>query len=255
MNREKFEATFADGIQDAFQPVKDLIFGPNPLIAPHTYNAIKLSEATVISNVSVVKSNTCWGFFAIKGSAQYAPRWIYIDENGEIIKDLPAVCEKLVANLEGVENLNDKIDHAQVLLAGFVKKIQESEIQNLPNKKRRGLELLQHLVTAYLKPRDIDRERKDLLLEIHRILTPNLANEFSIDYYQLAQTWLDIVQPILIEERQKSRRVVHLKILERKLKRDPLDNGQLAQLTERLPTINNIGKRIASCIIGIVING
>ncbi|MYE91203.1 hypothetical protein F4X33_19640 [Candidatus Poribacteria bacterium] len=255
VHREKFEATFADGIQDAFQPIKDLVFGPKPLITSQTYNAIKLSEATVISNVSVVKSNTCWGFFAIKGSAQYAPRWIYIDENGEIIKDLPVVCEKLVANLEGVENLNDKIDQAQILLANFVEKIQESEIQNLPNKKRRGLELLQHLVTAYLKPRGIDRERKDLLLEIQRILKPDLANEFSIDYYQLAQTWLDIVQPILIEERQKSRRVVHLKILERKLKREPLDNGQLAQLTERLPTINNIGKRIASCIIGIVIDG
>ena len=173
----------------------------------------------------------------------------------QAFKDLPAVCEKLGSNLEGVENLNDKIDQAQILLADFVEKIQESEIQNLPNKKRRGLELLQHLVTAYLKPRGIDRERKDLLLEIQRILKPDLANEFSIDYYQLAQTWLDIVQPILIEERQKSRRVVHLKSLERKLKREPLDNGQLAQLTDRLPTINNIGKRIASCIIGIVING
>ncbi len=253
MQRDTFEATFADGIQDAFQPVKDLVFGPEPLIKTQTYNAIKLSEATVISNVSVVKSNTCWGFFAIRGSAQYAPRWIYIDENGEIIKDLPAVCEKLVTNLEGVENLNDRIDQAQVLLTDFVEKIQKSEIQNLPNKKRRALELLQNLMVAYLKPREVPRERRDILRGIQKLFNPDPTHEFSIDYYQLAQTWLDIIQPILIEERQKRRGIVHLKSLERKLKREPLDNAQLALLTDRLPTINNIGKRIASCIIGIIV--
>ena len=252
-NEKQNAESFSDGIQDAFQLVKELVYGENPLINLKTYNSIKKSDATIISNVSLVKSTKPFGFFAIRGFDFHAPYWIYIElEEKNIIKDLPIICEHLRLNLINAENIDIWTDDAQQLLDNFIKIIKENEINNLPNKKRRAIELLRNLVNIYWKKRKKNSmERNQLLHSFMGILHPNSTQEFAIDYYQLAQQFLDMIQPLFIEEKTKRKTIIHLGKMLKVLKKNTLSDEDLMKLKENIQTKEHIDKYIASCIIGI----
>ena len=158
--KEKTENSYRDGIQDAFQQVKDLIFGEDNIVDTQIYESIKNSKVTLLSKVkmSKVKSQKNFAFFCIRGSDYYAPYWLYVDEktiktNKKVLKDLPSICQKLRDNLVKSENIQqDKfIDYEEQLKKKFIDIIVKNQINNLPNKKRRAILLLKNLIGKYLE--------------------------------------------------------------------------------------------------------
>jgi superfamily II DNA or RNA helicase len=268
--KEKTENNYKDGIQDAFQSAKDLVFGENSLVDLPTYKAVKDSKATLLSKVDVskVRSVQNFAFFCIRGSKYYAPYWLYVDEDtakqkkNQVLKDLPKICQKLRANLVSALDLQqyDYVEQEQKIKEKFINIIKQNEITNLPNKKRRALELLKTLITEYLHKGDlftiIEESRKTILRDLEEILNGKIEDDFSIDYYQLAQNWIGIIQPRLIElkkETKNKRKIIHLTSREflKELKKHPITTKEFESLREKIVTANQLDKRIASCIIGI----
>ncbi len=269
--KEKTENNYKDGIQDAFQSAKDLVFGENSLVDLPTYKAVKDSKATLLSKVDVskVRSFQNFAFFCIRGSKYYAPYWLYVDEDtakqkkNQVLKDLPKICQKLRTNLVSALDLQqyDYVEQEQKIKEKFINIIKQNEITNLPNKKRRALELLKRLISDFLDIEEKkglfpDERRKVILRDLDQVLQGKIEDDFSIDYYQLAQNWINIIQPKLIElkkETKSKRKIIHLtsKQFLKELKKHPITTEEFESLRERIVTANQLDKRIASCIIGI----
>jgi hypothetical protein len=54
-----------DGIADAFEPVRDLVMGPDALVHSMVYAQMRTSRAHVVSSVSAVQADRPWAFFAV----------------------------------------------------------------------------------------------------------------------------------------------------------------------------------------------
>ena len=137
---------------------------------------------------------------------------------------------------------------------GFVSILKKRYIKNLPNKKRRALELLKKLIEEKLNKKSfLDHNDKPRLTRLHEILNlNNEAEDSSVDYYQLAVDWIDFVQPILNEERKKAkRRLVHLGKMFNVLKKMNTKELQLENIENAIKLTSPLDKRIAACIIGI----
>ncbi len=80
--------------------------------------------------------------------------------------------------------------------------------------------------------------------------------EVGVDWYELANRWLDVVQPVLIswiETERKNRKYqnIRLKNINAHLRKNPLDEAALAHVLERLPMLEPVDKRVVSMIIGM----
>ena len=249
---EALESRFEDGIQDAFQPVRQLVSGPTSLIERKTYERLKRIDATVLSSVSIVKTTRSWGFFAIRGSDSLAPQWLFIDEKMSVHRELPKIASLLREYLEGAENLETFAEEAQRLLDQFLDEIQLQEIETLPNRRRRALLILRNLVSRYLRESTIPSNRKNLLASLQQLLSPSEKDEWMPDYYKLSQKLLDILQPKLLHlKEERGRKITHLRHVERFLKGAPLADDDLLKILTDPPLIRTIRKRIAACIIGV----
>lgn len=266
----KAEDRFLLGVQDAFQPVRELVFGKEALVDPHIYHAMKHSKAKVVSRVelSLVRSRAPWALFSIRATDYSAPYWIFIEtESGftrpKVIRELPSICEKLRHHLVDVVDLeaHEAAAISAQRMNAFVSILREHAIESLPNKKRRALQLLRSLLAHYLKAiREDglarDKERKAVLQSLQEMLNPGKEDqEVTVDLSDLARHWIEVITPFLQEARlRKNRRtssVVHILTLEKRLKQHPIDTGTLQVLEGKAKPIPSVEKRIASCILGL----
>ena len=253
--KEEDETTFRDGLQDAFQPLKDLVEGNTPLVPAKVYEQMKNVETTVISHVSMVKAPESWAFFALRATAQHAPRWLFVQPDGGILTDLPVICEALRRYLPQATTLPHPTEQAGRQLARHLEGLQRFQIEALPHKKRRAIRLFQHLIDVYLK-RQTDLDRKHLLQAFRRLLDPATGDEADgTDYYHLAEQLLDeVFQPLLNEwkaEKGRYRGPVHLQKLKSHLMGYPIPTATLQRIYDQLKTLPPISRRVAACIVAV----
>jgi len=77
----------------------------------------------------------------------------------------------------------------------------------------------------------------------------------GVDWYELANRWLDVVQPKLIhwiERERKNRKYqdIRLKNINRYLQRNPLQTEELQHILADLPVLEPVDKRVISMIVG-----
>jgi len=242
-----------DGIYDAFQPVRDLIEGQDPLIPKETYEYFKEVSASVKCKVSIVQGEYNFGFFAIKGTDTYAPRWLFIDFLDQITNELPKICVKLRESLKNVKN--EKWDNeSRDLMTKYLRALEKNEINLLPNKKKRAFNLLINLLKHYKEKEKQDRKRISLIDQLLESLTPDIiTSDQSVDYNEFLEQWLCIIQPMLVKLRQNSRprNPKDISDLYPIYKKSPLTNQTLEQLLKNIPYMEKMDNRIAACIIGV----
>lgn len=257
-DKQENEDRYSDEIQDAFQQVRNLKEGDLPLVYPKTYEDIRLSKANVFSHVSFVKSSAPFGFFALKGEDKISPRWLMIEGN-KISTDLAYICERLRFYLVNTENMDAWDDSVSELMNHFISQLKKSQIEKLPNKKRRALQLLKKVVEERLKNKGRYKnaenvQLKSMLTRFLDILNINRDDEdFGIDYYQLATNWIDTIQPLINAERQKSKRrkLIHFGNFDKQLKGLSLTELGLEELEKNLEIVAPLDKRVVACVIGV----
>jgi superfamily II DNA or RNA helicase len=244
-----------EGINDAFAPIHDLYDGESSIIKRKDYEYLKSIDASVKVKISIGLSEKPWLFIALKGSNTVSPRWYFIDSDRQIHKDLANICENLRACLAQTHQWEEKWnDDAKSEFGKYVTLLRENEISTLPSKRRRALEVAEHILTKKMSL-EKDASMKVLIKDALKLFhSKPQDDEFAIDYYSFSQQWLDILTPYLYLKNKTKRGykdVVSLNNLKVEFNSIDLSKDILEKLIRKVPLVPNIWSRIASCIIGI----
>jgi len=239
-------------MRDAFDEVRKLKAGDKSIITEAEYISLAKSRASVKCKVSYVSTHSNWAFFAMKGNKSDAPRWYFLNETGTYAHEYDEVCKLLREHLTDVEAAPPSESEHQ----HFIQLLRQQERQMLPNKKRRALEVAEKLLQRQLKAvkhkagtENLEHLINDLLKAFHYISD----DEVSIDWYQFAGFWLDVLRPILkaAREIQTKRKFFSLSDLDQAKYAPSFTAHTLKLILDNIPAIKPIEYRIAASIIGI----
>lgn len=261
--QEEAIQTFSDGIQDAFQTVRELVYGDEAIIEEALYKQIRYSKTQLGSFIkpdqaSFVVSKRNWAFFCMKATTQRSAYWIYFEEKGngntheKATSELPVICRHLREHVSFALDIKDQaeIAKAMTVVKAFFDRLCKFDIEGLPNKKRRGIKLLQKLIGLYIKKEKVDQGRLRALRKLNTILEPTNDSQI-VDYYLLAKNWIRAIHPYMAEEKKKTSKIIHLAMMYEVFKKDPLPTSLFEKLLEKLTYIDPADKRVAAYIIGI----
>ena len=202
-----------------------------------------------------------WGFFVIKGTEKRAPKWVLINEDVELIRDLPQICSFLQSKLPNCSNIETRSKAVDRNVNAFVQRINDGQIYLLPNKKRWSLQIFEELLQTWIKTEqqkdDPDKNLITTYKNFQTLFKDNFSLKgYSIDCYEFSQLWLDLLYPYFskAEEAQTNRRsknINSLRDLKKWLKDHPVAKKDLEQLWENLPTEEPLDRQVATASIAV----
>ena len=251
------EATEYEDVQDAFAPVRDLVFGERAIIgSKHYANVLDISK-TVFARVGVVRSGSKWAFFCLRGAELAAPRWIFFPSHvGQPQTDLAPICTSLKERLGSSVEDGDFDAAANEVLQHFYNRLSATEKSLLPRMKQRALDEMHRVISAYQAQaaRRQDQDLVDFYGALLRILDTSDA-DIQPDWDDLATRWLGIIRPIWYEKIQQRRtRPLLLKDLFKTLSEREEELRSAIQSVLDLDTIRQLAAtkaRLSSCIVGV----
>jgi len=250
------KGTSWDGIQDAFQPVRDLV-GPECGIVPvEVYNQVKHSKARVLSSVSLVKAKRAWAFFAILGADHGAPKWIFFDHpTAHPLTHLEEIASRLREVLSGDIENRTMDAKASLLIEKFLEHVLATKQFLLPRKKQRALTEMKLVLEHYIKnAKNQDNWGEvELLNDILKFTDKPKNDEERPDLDTIAEIWLDLTRDAWYEKLLKKRRYkpLRLKDIRKDLQQNPLDVEQLREAFSNIRQSQPINSRVISAIIGV----
>ena len=245
-----------DGLQDAFEPVRDLVSEERGLVPEQIYADVRASEARILSTLSLVRTDQPWAFMAISGADHGAPKWIFLESPAAApVTHLETVTTELRHRLSFDSTARAMDQAAAELIEGFLNRILVTEISLLPRKKQRALHEMQLILGHYLKLAQIhrDEERLSVLRATLDLLDIPVGETARPDLDAVAEAWLDLIRDLWYEKLTARRRIkpLRLKDIRRELKARPLATAQIARAFEQIPSAQPIHTRVVAAIVGV----
>lgn len=241
---------------DAFEPVRSLVEGPDELVPQRVYEEFRTETAKVLSRVSLVATDRPWAFFCIRGSRLGAPQWIYMDGVGATPQvELAVVASKLRMHLTADTRDLQPDKRAMTLLNEFLDGLSRHERALLPPKKRRLLDEMEAVLKRHeaLAGKSGEPAAAEFCDAVLRRLRPR-ASEPGPDLALIAEVWMDAIRPVWfaeLKDRNRSR-PLRLKELRKALSAaGGIDLVRLKQALMTVPASVPIEDRIAACILGV----
>lgn len=240
-----------EGMRDAFQSVRELYLGKNPIIEEHEFEALRGVDASAKCRLSAVKTGSRWAFFATRANQHQAPQWFFMKAGAKPLNDLNLISDELRKNLTGKYETQEWDEEIEGVKNQLFSQLIKKQRELLPRKKLRALNLLERLLLCY-REKYSDVRLKEVSNNLLSLFTPSPEDLLTVDYYQFAQLWLEILQPLIAEKRLKpSRKVIDIKSMETELKKNPIKTEVLQRLYKSVPSISTLERRIASCIVSV----
>lgn len=283
-----------EGFEDAFSALNHLIVGEKPLIEKHIYDEVVKQGSTLGPWTNVIKTSRRFVFAAIQGSANSAPYWIFQYQDrkrAEVIQDMNRIIEVLRRLLPEAEEHDFERD-AESLMKQHIDWLQQHELDMLPHKKQSAIRQMRTVLPEWLKRAEADAARQQSsvfaaaehaahyddtpeseayppryqytdgwhknVIQLNKLVTQPVmtGTNMSVDWYELANRWLDVAQPRLIfwlEHERKKRKYQDIRLgnIDLYLKRHPLSEAELHHILHKLPALESVEKRIVSMIIGV----
>ncbi|MFU8861631.1 MAG: SNF2-related protein [Cyclonatronaceae bacterium] len=255
-----------EGFEDAFSGLRGLTDGPDAIIDQRIYNQISRNGTSGLCLTSVVKTRKPFVFLAVKGSDFSAPYWLLQIEGREPIQDLNEIIAFLRNELPLAE-ASSPDDTSTKLLEDAVKWLSKHERDTLPRKKVSALEQMETITAKWMARDDSnqDPELANRIKALHQLFRNNRSGGYpdgaiaveTVDWYELANRWLDVVQPVFInwlteERKQKKYRDIRLKNMNKYLVSNPLSADALDHILENLPAIEPVDRRVVAAIVGVM---
>jgi len=246
------------GVDDAFKPVRNFI-GENKLISPDLYETLKTDESDTKCRLSLVQAEKNWGFFSLRGTQQRAPKWILINENDELIQDIPTICRYLKKVLPGSETHNERNAQSDQTVQKMVNRLNKARLEMLPNRRKLMLKTIRNLIDHWLKEEQKKEEQDRMFIMICEKFENLFHHHFtierhSIDCYELSQLFFDRMEPYFKdaeEDRQRSRYLSSIRELKNWLRDNPMKKEDLIDIWDHLPLDKPIDKQLTAAIIGV----
>jgi hypothetical protein len=250
-----------EGIAAALDPVRRLVTGHDALVPPSIYSAYRTAYDTVRARVSLVPAQAPWAFFAIEAPGTGAPRWMLLEGDRDHphiqIEEIARRLRELLGDNPESVGLNDNWDHR---LESFLRKAARAERELLPRKLQRALDQM-HETCRYwagqqrLSGQHEAAERWEAVAALSRADLDDDPGHPSVDLYQVATLWLQLVQPYRAEARTdrtvRARRYSLLSDINMLLKATPLSLDSAEAAFEHVQQGRPLDRRITSCILGI----
>ena len=247
-------------LSDAFAPVRALVQGRRALVPDDVYEALRRSEARVLSAVAVVRARRPWVFLAIGAADRGVPRWTLVDLSGEgktppaPLRSLDAVAEALRARLaeEGADADFDR--NATELLREAIEVVSGAEVTLLPRRKRRALDEMRRVLMRYrADARKADDGERVAVVDGLLALADPVRRTGDVALDRLAEWWLELVRPVwyafLVSRR--GRKPALLRSIRKTLIDEPLSTEQLRSV-ERVPLgVIPLERRVVAAIVGV----
>lgn len=243
-----------DGIRDALDPVRRLIQGPDALISRSVYEEHRATTHRVLARVCPIRSTTPWAFFAVTGVGHGAPRWIMLE--GKDAHPITGL-ENIVGPLR--EKLSDNPPSlsfdplCEEWLNRYLNAATRFELLLLPRRLLRALDQMGQVTEQWATnaARLGDHETSERWKAVRALATP--SEETHPDPYLVAERWLELVQPLLVEARNAHRRsrYLRLKHITPVLRTEPFGVEQVEKMFTGLPLGAPLSKRVTACILGI----
>lgn len=245
-----------DGIQDALEPVRRLVWGAEALVPRAVYDAHRHTRHRVMARVAPVASSVPWAFLALSGTRHGAPRWLLLEgESPEATIGVEAVSERLrmrlsdnPPNVEFDQNCERWLDRYLTAAAG-------NEALLLPRRMQRALGQMVEMTTLWSENlmREGQMEAGQQWRRVARIAQPGPEDEERLDPYLVAEVWWDLVRPLFAElpRTRRQRRYVRLRDLDHLLRTRPLDLSATQDALRRVPVVEPVDKRVSAVILGV----
>jgi superfamily II DNA or RNA helicase len=243
-----------DGIQDALDPVRQIIHGAHPLVTQEIYNHYREERHRVISRVAPLYSKHPWAFFAVAGIAHGAPRWMIIDprEPQVCVTDLTEVVARL-RNFLAEDPPKRELDEVAVAAMERCLDIATRAERNLlPRRMLRALDQMSTVLKAWAKKA---RQAGDEEGATDWLALETLASSPhpKVDPYLVAERWLTLIGPTFEQHRAEARgrRYILLSDIAPRLAVNPLSYDEVAGTFVDLPQATPLDERVSACIIGV----
>lgn len=283
-----------EGFEDAFSALNHLITGKKPLMEKHLYDEVVKQGSRLGPWINVVNTSRRFVFAAIQGSENSAPYWIFQFQDrkhAEVIQDMNRIIDVLRRLLPEAEE-QDFESAAERLMKQHIHWLQQHELDMLPHKKQSAIRQMRVVLPEWLKRAEKDagqlqssafaadegsefsddtsaseayppryrytagwHQKVGQLSKLIARAEP-AGSDMSVDWYELANRWLDVTQPRLIywlENERKKRKYqdIRLRNIDSYLKKHPLSEAELHHILNKLPALESVEKRIVSMIIGV----
>jgi hypothetical protein len=143
------------------------------------------------------------------------------------------------------------IDWNDAALKKYVILFKRKERTLLPPKKKRSLEVAEHIIRKRLDSKNTI-EMKDTLQMMLDMLTGKA--EEIVDFERLADDWITVFQPYLDQKRKQGRKkrlLYNLHEIKKESAKIPLSCEILNQFIENSIIAQAVDERVAACIIGV----
>ena len=257
--RDQIEATEIaqhqpwDGIQDALEPVRQLISGSAPLISLDTYDYYRRHKSRVLANVSALRSSRPWAFMSVSAIAHGAPRWLVVNPAvpGGYLTDLHEVAAHLRVLLADNPPERDFDEAASLVLDTCLDVAVEAERKLLPRRMQRALDQMQSVIKGWAALARQHDENQGALWDALATLTNDSVPK--VDPYLVAKCWLELISPVIAEHRAEvtRSRYILLSDVTPRLKRQPMEFDLVAEAFSGLPTAIPLDERVTACILGV----
>jgi superfamily II DNA or RNA helicase len=246
-----------DGVQDAFNPIRNLIGDDSALIPVKTYEAYRKVTARVVSHVSLVKATSPWAFFCVRAGSFGSPRWIFLPNlHDQPIMDLEDICVQLRQQLgPDVEDIKELTQAAESCLQRFIKRLNHVERSLISNKKQRALNEMEIVIEVWLRKAASAKNQQHL--DAYQSIVDMLQNrdlDRQPDWDEVASRWLDVIRPVWYERltARGRRKPLLLKDIRRDLSalEEKLGTEVIRRFTS-FPLLSPPDERIAACIVGV----
>jgi superfamily II DNA or RNA helicase len=243
-----------DGIQDALEPVRQMVAGPTALLTQEVYEYYRGQASRVLARVSPLRTTKPWAFLSVSAIAHGAPRWLIVDPtgSGSCVTDLHDVAEQLRALLSDDPPSRD-LDRAAIdVLNRCLDVAIEAERRLLPRRMIRALEQMQVVVGTWASEarRHSDEDgaaRWDALATLASDRVP------KVDPYLVAECWLGLIAPVMAQHRLEAprSRYILLRDITQRLAREPMNYDDVVKEFTGLPAAIPLDERVTACILGV----
>ncbi|MBO6701112.1 MAG: helicase [Pseudomonadales bacterium] len=244
-----------DGLQDAFQPVRNLIDGDSALVSPKVYRHYRNIKQSVLARVSLVESKSPWAFFCLSAGPFGAPKWLFFRNlEGQVDSELSEVVEQLRIQLAGDIESAPVDARAIKQLSRFIGLLNRIERSFLSMKKQRALVEMETVLEKYVALANQTQSTEDFeqLSSILLLLNSN-NDELNPDWDEIASRWLEVIRPVWFEKLQSPRtRPLLLRDIREDLSQRASDLIPVVlSKFQEIPTIDRPEDRIKACIVGV----
>ncbi len=245
-----------DGIEDAFQPVRGLIEGPETLLAAGEYTAFCRRCDLPRTMISLLATPESWGLFCMRGSYD-VPRWILLPGlTAEPLTDFASIAAELRRHLVVDPECAVLNEQSERRLNAYLIRLAALERALLPRRKQRALDELERAVETWMNNAAAEK-RARAVNRYHRLLNAlrrRPAAGWLPDWDEIATRWLDIIRPLWYERLAgKHHRPLLLRDIRRDLAAGEERLGQelKAALLDDFPRQQPTGERIIAALIGV----